>query len=243
MTPSLNITVFYIATGKYISMWPDFYASFKNYFLPDCNRRIILFTDKFEDIEAKNDVSIVKIPAHPWPYITLLRFHIFMEHYELWKDSDYVFFMNANYLFKRKVSKRILPKSGLVAGQHSIYWKTPKDKLPYERNPHSTAYIPYGQGKFYFQGALNGGTSQAYAAMCRELITCIDEDLSNDIIAIWHDESHLNRYLAEHGAKVINRYYLWPEERPHWIHKIFTVAILRDKAKMGGHNYMRNIEE
>lgn len=237
-----KVTVFYIATGKYLSMWDDFFLSFKKYFLPESDRKIILFTDQPETIKTDSIVNPVKIKSYSWPYITLLRFHIFMEHFELWKDSDYVLFLNANYLFKKKISTNILPSSGLFAGQHSTYWNKTPDKFPYERNPKSTAYVPHGKGKHYFQGAINGGTSQAFAEMCNELIKRIDEDLKNEIIAIWHDESHLNCYLTQHKVKLLHRYYLWPEERYRWYRKPFVTAILRDKRKMGGHAYMRGLK-
>ena len=77
--------------------------------------------------------------------------------------------------------------------------------------------------------------------MSRELERRIDEDLKNDIIAVWHDESHLNCYLSEFGAKKLHRYYLWPEERYKWFRKPFVYALLRDKGKLGGHAYMRNL--
>lgn len=237
-----KVVVFYIATGRYLVLWKEFYATFKKYFLPNCDRHVILFTDapKVENID--DDVTLVSIPSYSWPYITLLRFHIFMDSYNLWKDADYVFFMNANYSFKRKISKNILPKEGLVAGHHSSFWNHHPDKLPYERNSKSTAYVPYGQGKYYYQGALIGGTTSAFATMSRELSRRIDEDLKNEIIAVWHDESHLNCYLSEVGAKKLHRYYLWPEERYKWFRKPFVYAILRDKGKLGGHAFMRNLE-
>ncbi len=243
MKDTPTVTIFYIATKRYLCLWERFYDTMKRYFLPECKKRVILFTDRADEVESTEDVTVVKIPAHPWPYITLLRFHIFMDAYELWKDSDYVFFMNANYEFLKPITSKILPEKGLVAGLHFGFTRRPTHKYPYERNPKSTACIPMGQGKHYYQGALNGGTTEAYAAMCRELIKRIDTDLQNDIIAIWHDESHLNRYLFEHGAKALPPTLMWPEERNKWYRRPWVKAILRDKSRMGGHAFLRSIDE
>lgn len=236
-----KVTVFYIATGKYIAMWDEFYSTFSKYFLRDCRCRIILFTDKPDKINAGEDVIKVKITAHPWPYITLLRFHIFMEHYDLWKNEDYVFFLNANFSFKKSIRRAILPyKEGLAAG---YLLRGPVEKYPYERRPESTAYIPIGKGRRYYQGGFNGGKAHLFAEMCKTLIKNIDEDEKKGITAVWHDESHINKYLLTHAVKAIPPRYLCPEERYHWYRKPFVRAILRDKRKIGGHTFLRNGEE
>ena len=50
-------------------------------------------------------------------------------------------------------------------------------------------------------GGLNGGTAAAYLALCRELKKRTDEDLQNNVIARFHDESQLNRLVAETPGK------------------------------------------
>lgn len=68
---------------------------------------------------------------------------------------------------------------------------------PLERDPKSLAYIPYNKGYKYVCGGVNGGETTAYLEMIDVLKKRIDEDLSNGIIAIFHDESHINKYILD----------------------------------------------
>jgi hypothetical protein len=49
--------------------------------------------------------------------------------------------------------------------------------------------------------------------MSRKIRENIDTDLQKDIIAIWHDESHLNRYLISNQqlTKTLLPSYCYPE--------------------------------
>ena len=38
--------------------------------------------------------------------------------------------------------------------------------------------------------------------MMKELKKRVDTDYSNDIIALWHDESHLNKFFSENKDRV-----------------------------------------
>jgi hypothetical protein len=141
----------------------------------------------------------------------------------------------------------ILPDArhgGLVAGIHLGYYDWPADKLPYERNPESAAYVPYGVGRRYVQGAINGGTAAAYLAMCRELAQSTRKDLDNGIVAKVHDESHLNRYFAGRPeAMLLEPLYGYIEgsKRKPDIYRGRAKIIARDKRapEYGGHEYLR----
>lgn len=69
-----------------------------------------------------------------------------------------------------------------------------------------------GGGEYYVAGGLNGGKQAAFLAMCETLANNIQRDQDNNIMAIWHDESHLNRYIATHSQyKLLDPSYLYPE--------------------------------
>lgn len=241
----MKICILYIATGRYIAYLDEFYETAMRYFLPDCERHVILFTDS-TDIPPREHMTVVPTRQQPWPDTTLLRYHLFLEHAELWRGYDYVFFINANYRFYHRIGRDILPGAehgGLVAGVHRVSVKRKPDRFTYERRPESTACIPYGQGCHYFAGGFNGGTAAAFFQMAETLKEQIDTDRANGITAVWHDESHLNRYLLDKPVKVLPPTYVWPEEAVHWYNRWCILAGPRDKRRMGGHAWLRGQEE
>lgn len=67
---------------------------------------------------------------------------------------------------------------------------------PWENNRASLAYVKPISRRRYIHGAIWGGPKSDFIKMCEELDRNIDHDLENGIIALWHDESHINRYLS-----------------------------------------------
>ena len=157
------------------------------------------------------------------------------------KEFDYIFFLNANMLFVDYVGEEILPKEeGLLVAKHPAFYDKDVDEYPYDRNEKSLAYIPYGQGDVYVQGAFNGGKSRDFLQLINELDKNINIDLDNDVIALWHDESQLNRYIIGKEYKLLDPGYIYPEG---WDLPFKAKIIGRDKSKWGGHQDLRGIKE
>ena len=75
------------------------------------------------------------------------------------------------------------------------------------------------------------------------MIKCLSKriniDLENEIIAKWHDESHLNRYIYDYNKeryRILSPAYLYPEG---WNIPFEEIITVRDKNKLGGHQYLR----
>ena len=102
------------------------------------------------------------------------------------------------YCAREVQPEEILPQQDeiIVVGHPWHYNKRPEE-LIYDRNPKSVAYIPVGEGKYYVCGGVNGGRSHSYLKMIHYLNAKVQEDLANGVIALWHDESHLNRYIID----------------------------------------------
>lgn len=251
-----KVAVLYIVTGRYVCFWDEFYTSCEKFFLTDTEKTYFVFTDS-EHLDFEKNVNIKKIHQEKlgWPYDTMLRFDIFLKQKELLKDYDYIFFFNANTKFLDTVGKEILPSAendGLMTGSHPAFYNKQPDEFTYDRNPKSQAYIPYGQGKHYATGALNGGTSAEYLRMCEELSKLTHVDIENKVEPLWHDESMLNKYLLDKNPLIMPVNYLYPEGR--WMprkwyknnpfkHDIKILSTDKAHPRFGGKYYLRGLTD
>lgn len=118
----------------------------------------------------------------------------------------------------------------LLLVQQPGFWNKKPMFYSYDRNPRCTAYIPYNCGRDYVSGGLNGGTSAAFLAMCKELDRRTEQDIRNGVVPLWHDESQLNRYAAEHPGsyRLLPPAYWYPEG---WQMPFEQKIIVRNKSR------------
>jgi len=188
-----NIGLLIIATHKYILFLNDLLISADQYFLPNQNVEYFIFTDhEVINIQSKRKINLIKTKHKPWPWMTLGRYEIFSSNQECFEGIDYLFYCDADMRFCDIVGDEIL--SDRVATQHPGYYGT---RGTPETNPESLACVlPFEQME-YFAGGFNGGTKEQYLKMAQKLATNIRLDYDKNIIAVWHDESHINRYFLD----------------------------------------------
>ena len=237
----MKIALLYICTGKYDIFWEGFYQSSEQFFLPSAQKEYFVFTDQNIEI-FNNRVHKIYQDKLGWPFDTLMRFKMFDSIKEQLKLFDYIFFVNANMRFLVPIGEEILPseEEGILIVKHPGFYNKSRSEFTYDENPKSLAYIPENEGKYYFMGGFNGGISSSYLKLISTLKTNIDKDLENGIIALWHDESHLNSYMINHRGKILDPSYGYPEG---WDLPFTKKIIILDKAKFGGHNLLREIPE
>ncbi|MBQ3584025.1 MAG: glycosyl transferase family 6 [Lachnospiraceae bacterium] len=197
-----TIGILYICTGKYDVFWEDFYISFENYFLPNTEKHYFVFTDATYLYDEGKNPRIHKkmIGFEPWPLPTLLKYRTFLTFESELAEMDYLYQSNANIICNETITEEeFLPREkDLFFNIHPGYMKRKPVDYPYDRNPASLAYVPYNKGKIYVFGAMNGGKSAAFIRMMKEVEARIEMDLKKGVIARWHDESHVNHYVATH---------------------------------------------
>ncbi len=230
---SPKVAVLYICTGEYIYFWKKFYYSMRKFFLPGADVHYYVFTDAEKVVgEKKENVHRVFQKQLGWPYDTLRRFEMFLGIEEELQQYDYLFFFNSNIVVKKKIQKEDFlptPKERLVFTKHPGFYAKDNTEFTYERNPESLAYIPEGEGNVYVAGGLNGGETKAFLEMAKELQRRIKLDEEKGIIAIYHDESHINRYVYElEDYKLLHPGYLYPED---WKMPFQKVCFLLAKSK------------
>jgi glycosyltransferase involved in cell wall biosynthesis len=237
-----KIGILYICTGNYTLFWKEFYLSMEKNFITDAEKHYFVFTDSTTiDFENENP-CIHRIHQNDlgWPDNTLKRFHMFLKHENVLQSMDYLFFFNANLqVLKNVTSDEFLPHGDetLVATLHPGFFNKERSKFTYENNPKSKAYISKDQGTYYFAGGLNGGITGHFIDAIKIMMENVDTDESSNITAIWHDESHWNKYLIDRNdVKILQPSYLYPEG---WDIPFDQIIRVRDKNKYGGHNKLR----
>ena len=205
----MKICILNIATNKYFQFVEQLLNSVEENFLNGHEISALIFTNH-EIEESSDNVKISQIEHEPWPIPTLKRYHYFLKESEYIKQFDYCFYLDVDMRIENKVGDEIL--SDLVATQHPGFWYKTIDEFSYERRPESTAYIPFGQGKMYYAGGFNGGTPERFLKMSEHIVNNVEEDFKRGLVAVWHDESHMNRYLVDNPPTLeLTPSYCYPE--------------------------------
>ncbi len=140
-------------------------------------------------------VEHLTLPARPgWPDATLYRYHVILEQQDH-LDHDYLFLVDADMRFEAAVGPEIL--SPLTATRHPGFVTAERRELPYERRPRSAACVPTNRGSVYYAGGFVGGRRDLFLELARTIAVAIDRDDEAELVAQWHDESHLNRALID----------------------------------------------
>lgn len=200
-----NIGLLIMATGKYISFVEPLIQSAETYFCQGHHVTYFVFTDG--GLEESDNVVKINQPRLGWPFDTMMRYEVYYKSKDLLLKQDYLFACDADMLFSGVVGDEILGER--VATQHPGFVGK---RGSYETNPLSLACVYDWEGSQYFAGGFYGGTSAEVINICKTNSGNIEIDLSNGIIAVWHDESHWNRYLINHPPTVIlTPSYCYPE--------------------------------
>ena len=216
----MKVAIIFIGTAKYINFLPLYYEKCEENFLVNTDKTYFVFTDG----ELSNSPENV-LPYYQdhldWPYITLNRFQIINTIKKDLEDFDWLVFMDADRLVVNKVSEDEFFTDKPLFGVHHpcAYLKMPPHETPpgaYETDPRSRAYVDTSiEGNFgpYLQGCLWGGKTPEIFSMIDELGENTKRDLNDNIIAVWHDESHLNHYYMKHKelVHVLGPQYAYPE--------------------------------
>ena len=134
---------------------------------------------------------------------------------DLLKKYDYIFYLDADMGIVDYVGEEVL--TDRLGVQHPGFFAenkkqgTPDEKV-YENGLKSTAYTKKEDIKQYCCGGFNGGSSKEFLKMSQTIVNNINKDMENEIMALWHDESHLNRYFVDNPpTKTLDCGYCAPE--------------------------------
>lgn len=214
----MKIAICFIGTGKYLNFLPKYYENIHEYFLPGVEKNFLVFTDGEGDFPE--DVKVYHQEHLEWPFITLNRFEIIQKAEEEIKKNDWFVFIDADALVVDKITtEEFFDETKPFFGVHHpchFLQMPPHNQFPgsLETNPLSNAGITDDiDFSVYFQGCLWGGKVPEVLDMIKELAERTKDDTSRNVIAVWHDESHLNKYFIENKelVNVLGPGYAYPE--------------------------------
>ncbi|KAL1246689.1 hypothetical protein QQF64_034378 [Cirrhinus molitorella] len=217
---NLTIATTVFALGKYIRFLKDFFESAEQHYFVGFRVHYYLFTDQPEAVpEVKmgenHILTIRKVPSlNRWQDISMGRMNILEKliENELAVEADYIFCLDVDAKFYGRWSVESLGR--LVGVIHPWFFDASRHQFTYERRPESVAYISKEEGDYYFTAAAFGGSLEDVLNLTKTCREQMNIDAANSIEAIWHEESHLNKYfLYNKPSKLLSPEYLWRDIR------------------------------
>jgi hypothetical protein len=238
---AVRVGVLLVATGRYRSFLAPLLADVAAHFLRGHARTVFVFADAPPPPVDGLAVVHVPTAHEPWPGPTLHRYHYFTAARARLSETDVLFYLDVDTRVPGSVGDEVLPAeggpgSGLVGVAHPGFcgrfaeegalrklarslglsagprrWLDTPRRGSYEGRRASAAYVAPHEGGAYLMGGFNGGRAPAFLAMAEHIAAAIDRDAARGIVAVWHDESHLNRYFIDHPPHILSPSYGFPE--------------------------------
>ena len=228
----MKICILTIATNKYIQFVEKLYDNIEEHFLNGHEIEGIIFTE--HEVETSDNIKISQIEHEPWPMPTLKRYNYFMKEAEHISKYDYCFYFDVDMSIVDKVGNEVL--GNLVATMHPHQTFIPKDLRSYDRSGSLASVAPGDEGENYYAGGFNGGSTKRFLEMSEVIADRVDKDLKKGRIALWHDESHLNRYLIDNPPDIsLTPSYCFDERvigNPTYPYEPKIVALKKDHTEL-----------
>ncbi|XP_026541615.1 N-acetyllactosaminide alpha-1,3-galactosyltransferase-like isoform X1 [Notechis scutatus] len=212
---TVGLTVF--AIGKYLDKYlKDFLVSANTFFMAGHQVIFYIMVDDLLKVpkvklDPQRTLKLIWVKQHNrWQDISMMRMKTIGDLIEqrIRFEVDFLFCMDVDQVFRSHYGVETLDTS--VAQLHAWFYKAQRNLFTYERRPESAAHIPYEEGDYYYHGAVFGGTPLQVLNLTRQCYQGILQDKRREVEAIWHDESHLNKYfLLNKPTKLLSPEYCW----------------------------------
>lgn len=191
-----------IATNKYHRFLQGIISSADNWFLKNDNIEVTYYilSDQAPQIQSSRKVGYIPIEHKPFPFASMDRFKHFTNNAGAFSQEDYLYYVDVDCKFTDTIGPDIL--GDLVGVRHCGYYNRPG---PVEDNPKSCLYVDNSyphKWQHYYGGGFSGGRAANYLELAKWCYEKIEQDVSNGIIPVWHDETALNRYFLDHPPTI-----------------------------------------
>lgn len=170
------------------------------------------------------NVNVVEIPNYGWPEATLLRYQIMKSYFSIFRDQDVLVYLDADMRVVAPLDTRLFfkeMKGGVNLVRHPGYFREPGLNAAkfYFRNPlilftdlyslaltgglgswdtnaKSEAFVERRYRNKYYCGGIWWGLRDNIHELVSKLALDVETDSRKDVMAKWHDESHLNHWAS-----------------------------------------------
>lgn len=205
-------------------------------------------------------VTVTEIPSYGWPEATLYRYRIYSDNAEkinarilMHLDADMIVNTDFtaeldNHLRESEIALVSHPGFWRPSGIYTLarlYLRKPQQlyvdlKLKiffgglgsWEKNIDSLAFVPRRERRNYVCGGIWFGLQHRFIELVKELDIQVRDDESRGVLAVWHDESHLNNWASRNSYLCLSPEYCFDGTYPQlWGLSPFITAVDKKKAK------------
>lgn len=182
--------------------------SVRKKFLPDEEIGFIIFAE--DGPLTGDDIRTIRVKAPDDGLENLVRYRWILEAEKTLTDFDFLVLMKPQVRVTERILSEEILGAGCFACQHSAYEGEARDKVRFEENQASVAWVAPGEGLVYACSSLQGGEREAFLRAVRKMEGWIVEDEANEVSPNRGDESYWNRYLIDYpSTRMLGGKYAW----------------------------------
>jgi len=222
-----SIAIVTVATNIYLEYWKDMVISLDREIMP--NKKIVsyVFTDQpelaksYQSLLRNLIIFPIKIPPYGWPDATIRRYEIFSE-FSSQINEDVIIHLDADMLVLSDIYQDFIEaaeKSPIILVAHPGFWgltpnlrqkvkklfsQTQNALGSWESRAISKAYVPVQDRRTYVCGGVWAGRREEFFRLTEQLADQVNTDFNNSVMAVWHDESHLNNWASKNDYLLLS---------------------------------------
>lgn len=210
---------------------------FQFHVFTDQTDRVFLFARDNPDLQ----ITCHRINSLNWPEATLYRYKLISEVAESLTE-DYLMHLDADMLFKQEFGRDLHPldwENGIALVAHPGFWRpagvgrvrfyfsNPKVFLTdlvsflrvgglgsWSQDLNSRAYVQRRSRREYVCGGVWMGSRHSFLDMVASLHDSVSNDEERGVMAVWHDESHLNKWASQNSHTTLTPRYCFDPGYP-----------------------------
>ncbi|XP_006862426.1 PREDICTED: alpha-1,3-galactosyltransferase 2 [Chrysochloris asiatica] len=212
---TIGLTVF--AVGRYLEKYlARFLETAEQHFMVGQRVVYYVFTDRPDAVKhvtlgKRRRLRLEHVKRKQrWQDVSMGRMRTLHEALggQLGREAQFVFCMDVDQYFSNAFGPETLGE--LVAQLHAWHYHWPRWLLPFERSALSAAVLAPAEGDFYYHAAVFGGSVAGLRQLTAHCTQAMERDQLRGLEAVWHDESHLNKFFWLHKpTKVLSPEFCW----------------------------------